>query len=96
MSKVIKHIDEMVKECRHFHCADVEVNVNNGYNCSHPDQEEFEEVNGVKVGKCYCWSCPMACEADEEDFDNPEIDKNGWDIDDYEEMTFLVIETEES
>ena len=92
MSRIIKHIDEMVKECGHFHCADVELNVNNGYNCSHLNQEEFEEVNGVKIGKCYCWSCPMAYEADEEDFKNVDINKNGWSVEDYEEMTFMVAE----
>lgn len=36
----------------------------------------------------------MGFEADEEDFNNPDIDKNGWD--EFEEMTFLVVKTEES
>lgn len=93
MIKIIKSIDEMIKECGYFYCSDVSVNVNNGYNHSYPKQEEYEIVDGVKVGKCYCWSCPLACEADKEDFKNSEIDKNGWDINDYEEMAFLVSET---
>ena len=33
--------------------------VNNGYNCRHPKQEEYEEENGVQVGKCFCKSCPL-------------------------------------
>lgn len=33
--------------------------VNNGYNCRHPKQEEYEEENGVQIGKCLCKSCPL-------------------------------------
>ena len=94
MSRKIELFDCVVNNCDYFYNAyyESDISVNNGYNCSHLNQEEFEEVNGVKIGKCYCWSCPMAYEADEEDFKNVDINKNGWNIDDYEEMTFLVIE----
>lgn len=39
-------------------------NVNNGYNCRHPNQEEYEKIKGKKIGKCYAFSCPMAYSAD--------------------------------
>jgi len=29
-----------------------ETEVNNGYGCNHPEQDETEEGQG----KCYCWS----------------------------------------
>ena len=94
MAKIIKSMDEMAKECGYFYSADVDIDVNNGYNCAHQNQEEYEIVDGKKIGKCYCWSCPLAYEVDQEDFKDPEIDKNGWNIDDYEEASFLVVEAE--
>jgi len=59
------------------------VSVNNGYGCNHPDQKEsgfeegFGEESGREQGKCYCWSCPLGCETDEEDWGNPEVDFDG-------------------
>lgn len=42
--------------------------INNYYNCKHPKQEEFETAeNGDEVGKCYCFSCPLGIEAEQED-----------------------------
>lgn len=64
MLKII-HIDELVCKCGHFNS---ETNVNNGYGCNHPEQEEKEkDWDGNIQGKCYSFSCPLASEADLED-----------------------------
>ena len=43
--------------------------VNNGYGCDHPKQEEsdYDEETGKEQGKCYCWSCPLGIEAEQAD-----------------------------
>ena len=46
-----EHIDSLCSHCGHFEVSDV----NGGYGCKHPDQEEKE---GNK-GKCYAFSCPL-------------------------------------
>lgn len=52
--------------------------VNNGYGCTHPEQDETDEdKEGIERGKCYCWSCPLGVEADEEDLDNSKVDWDG-------------------
>lgn len=52
--------------------------INNYYNCKHPKQEEFEtSENGDNVGKCYCFSCPLGVEADQEDLTDKTIDWDG-------------------
>ena len=65
MTKII-HIDEMVEICGFF-TTDIEVN--NGYGCKHPEQEEtdIDHCTWKEHGKCYSWSCPLANEADLED-----------------------------
>lgn len=62
----IIHIDEMVEICGFF---TTETTVNNGYGCKHPNQEETDVDfrTDKKHGKCYCWSCPLANEADLQD-----------------------------
>lgn len=62
----IIHIDEMTSICGYF---TGETTVNNGYGCTHPDQEEKDEDcnTGKEHGKCYCFSCPLGNEADLED-----------------------------
>ena len=44
--------------------------INGGYNCKHPEQKEVEDVgcNGKKkCGCCYCFSCPLGIEAEQQD-----------------------------
>ncbi len=55
-----------------------EYDVNNGYGCTHPKQEETDpDKSDIERGKCYCWSCPLGIEPDEEDFINPDVDWDG-------------------
>lgn len=42
-----------------------EGHVNNGYNCSHPNQEETEDDSGyTTIGRCHCFSCPLGTMAE--------------------------------
>lgn len=52
------------------------VDVNNGYGCNHPLQEEteFDESSKKEQGKCYCWSCPLGVTADEESVTDADVD----------------------
>lgn len=48
--------------------------INNGYNCSHPEQEMTEDAeNGNIVGRCHCFSCPLGTMAESQDI-NPDPD----------------------
>ena len=84
-------INKFANQCGYFYNAHIEkgITVNNGYNCRHPEQEETETVDGQEIGRCHCFSCPLGYEADEEDFQNPEIDNNGYEAD--EEEQFIVV-----
>lgn len=99
MPRKIYEINEFANICGYFYNAEIEkdFNCNNGYNCIHPEQGETDtnKETGEEIGKCYCWSCPLGYEADEEDFANPDIDKNGYDEDDFEEMTYIISEVSE-
>jgi hypothetical protein len=93
MSKVeIMHIDILKERCGYFN-SDVP-EVNNGYNCSHPDCEESEMHEGVEVGKCYAFACPLFPEADHEDL--REHNKNLYEEykNDSEVNDYLVVDTE--
>jgi hypothetical protein len=92
MSRKIMRINSFANQCGYFYNAYIEkeITINNGYNCSHPEQEEIETVNGQKIGSCHCFSCPLGYEADEEDFKNQEIDNNGYE--ENEEGEFIVVE----
>lgn len=61
-------------------------NYNNGFNCNHPCQEE----NNHGIGSCYAWSCPLAWQADAEDFKS-----FGWDPEEYEEGDWMVTDSPE-
>ncbi|MGF7059262.1 hypothetical protein [Brassicibacter mesophilus] len=93
MSMKIESINVFANECGYFYNAYLEDNFscNNGYNCKHPEQIETDinKQTGEEIGKCYSWSCPLAVEAGEEDFNNPNIDNQGYE---YEESEFVVIE----
>ena len=69
-----------------FNCPyfDGRANVNNGYGCTHPAQEEQHEPNNSiyssnskTTGCCYCFSCPLGIEAEEEDLNSLQIDWDG-------------------
>jgi hypothetical protein len=74
--------DSFASNCQFFNCN---TEINNGYGCNHPDQEETEEENGKEQGRCHCFCCPLGIEAEQEDLtdkDNPdaisgEIDWDG-------------------
>lgn len=68
--------DEFARVCKYFSSA---TDVNNGYGCLHPMQEEMREDSaGEKHGCCCCWSCPLGVEAEQEDIETP---KSGIDWD---------------
>ena len=54
---------DLVMELNDFFnaCMRDDIIANNGYNCSHPDQDETveDEDSGKSVGCCHCWSCPL-------------------------------------
>lgn len=64
--KVLMPLNTLANRCGHFFNCNLEPgyeegpNVNNGYNCDHPDCEEEQEG----IGCCYSWSCPVAYSAD--------------------------------
>lgn len=68
--KELLEINQLARRCGYFYNINFKYpslpNINNGYNCDHPDQEETEDIDGQKIGKCYSWSCPLAYSADKE------------------------------
>ncbi|QNB45435.1 hypothetical protein BR63_03340 [Thermanaerosceptrum fracticalcis] len=71
----VASFDDFAYACHYFTSK---YSVNNGYCCTHPMQEEVEnDENGIQRGMCFCWSCPLGIEPDEEDFCNPDVDWNG-------------------
>lgn len=62
--------DEFASQCPYFYSYEKE-QINNYYNCKHPEQEETEKSeSGEQIGKCYCFSCPLGIEAEQEDLTN--------------------------
>lgn len=59
--------DEFSSQCKFFNSE-----TNDGYGCDHPKQEETEDENGIKVGCCFCHTCPLGIEAEWQDL----TDKN--------------------
>lgn len=52
--------------------------IGDGYGCDHPLQEEKDtDAEGKEYGKCYCCSCPLGIEAEQEDLTSNEIDWDG-------------------
>lgn len=67
--------------------------VNNGYGCKHPDQEETDpDKDGIERGKCYCWSCPLGYELDMDDLNNPNVDMDGATMGDFVDANGNFIE----
>lgn len=62
-------------------------NINNGYNCDHPeqeymedveDEEDIEETEMKECGCCYTFSCPLGFKAEQQDWlDKDQIDWDG-------------------
>ena len=78
----IWELNDFANQCGYFYNAYLEkgISMNNGYNCRHTECEDTEkdEVTGEEIGRSFSFSCPLACEADQEDFNNTEIDNDGW------------------
>lgn len=58
-----------------------EGSINGGYNCRHQDQQELltECEEQKECGCCYCFSCPLGIEAEQEDLIKDKIDWDGLD-----------------
>lgn len=76
--------DMFVGGCNYF---DSNSDVNNGYGCTHPEQEEKQKGKGC----CFCFSCPLGTPADEESFEEPDIDWNGTEKEDVGEDDYIII-----
>lgn len=81
-----EYFDFFVSKCKHFNGN---TDANNGYGCTHPEQEENE--NGE--GKCYCWSCPLGYPADEESLAENDIE---WvdgrpELDSMEDDSYIIL-----
>lgn len=48
-------------------CPFGDININDGYGCGHPDQKEIIEKSGKEYGCCYCHTCPLGMEAEQQD-----------------------------
>lgn len=89
MKKIVP-INEFANKCNYFtnEYLKNDIDINNGYNCDHTDQEEYEIVDGKKIGKCFAWSCPLCSYANEESFNDKNINNNCYE---YEENEFVII-----
>ena len=60
---MILSINAFANLCGHFfnvNTSDPDLSdVNNGYNCDHPEQEEGEKLDDRFVGACHAGSCPL-------------------------------------
>lgn len=93
--KELIELNTLANKCGYFYNAYLEkgVSINNGYNCRHPKQEEFEDINGVKIGNCYSFSCPLAYKADREDCEKfGETVCQGCNYEDDCELDMMVVE----
>lgn len=68
MLKVVT-FDEFSSQCPYFYTFG-DGYINGGYNCKHPGQRKVEDVGykgKKKCGRCYCSSCPLGIEAEQQD-----------------------------
>ena len=56
--------EDFAYQCPFFNS---DTDVNNGYGCNHPYQMETQEWDGKEIGCCFCFSCPLGIEAEQED-----------------------------
>ena len=78
MDKRIITLDGLVRRCGYFNGN---ADVNNGYGCDHPEQEDIEEGQG----RCFDFSCPLGISLhpeteplDREYFSQDETDVDYW------------------
>ena len=67
---IILELNRFANLCGYFYNAYMRdgISANNGYNCSHPEQEEqCDDEPGKSAGCCYCWSCPLGYPPDCDD-----------------------------
>lgn len=89
----IEPLDSFTCICGHFNSETPEVN--NGYNCDHPNVESYEMIENKKIGKCYAFGCPLAPEADKEDLKNWDIELLKDYEDDEEVHDYMVVSNED-
>ena len=65
--------DTFAYSCHYFNAK-----VANGYGCNHPSQEDKDtDEEGKEYGRCFCYSCPLGLEAEQEDLTDKTIDWDG-------------------
>lgn len=67
-----------------FRCPYSDTENYDGYACNHPEQREKETIDGKEVGCCFCFTCPLGIEAEQQDLtdrDDPDAikDEIDWD-----------------
>lgn len=77
--------DTFAENCKYFNGN---TNVNNGYGCNHSKQKELQK----KEGCCFCFSCPLGVPADEESFEETDIDWNGTEKEDVGEDDYIIVQ----
>ncbi len=86
-TRAIMPIDDMASICGNFYNASMTTenpaNVNNGYNCSHPDCKDIQKG----IGCCAAFNCPLGFEADEEDCEAFGVE--------YDELGYIITEEQE-
>lgn len=97
--------DEFAYTCPYAYSYEDEC-INGYYNCKHPKQEETETTENKKeIGLCYCFSCPLGIEAEQQDLpdkDSPDAieDDIDWDglceCDEVEEGEYLLVDVGET
>jgi len=86
----IEEFNTFANSCPFFYHDDSSLG---GYNCKHKECGEGEvNEDGKVIGSCFTFSCPLAPTAEEEDFNNPNIDLNGFSKDDYYEDSFVLVD----
>ncbi len=69
-------------------------NINNGYNCDHPQQEVYAEEAGKVIGCCYGWSCPLGyppTRYDLKKYGVIEDDDCGDDDEEEDDMDYIIV-----
>ena len=92
MRKVVV-FDEFAYQCPHYNGKS---KANNGYGCDHPKQTNTETIDGIKYGCCYCGSCPLGVEVEDEDIGRDDVDFQGFCEEGYvSEGEYLMIDCDE-
>lgn len=59
--------DEFARCCSYFNPEKA-----NGYGCDHPNQRDTDIYDGKRVGRCFCHTCPLGVEAEQQDLTEPD------------------------